>query len=182
MPFLEIEEEGKDKVVVAESNAILRYIGKLGGVYPSDPIQALKVDSLIETSLEATRSLEVSLSGMVRSLLFETDWTDEEKLACRKRLAEDKERGLPFYLSYFEKVLKENGTGFFVGDSLTIADLAISRLVFWIESGTLDGIPKSMLDDYPLFKALAAKIESTPEVVAYRSKHPIPYGDFDFEP
>jgi prostaglandin-H2 D-isomerase / glutathione transferase len=34
--------------VIAQSNAILRYIGKQTNLYPNDPIEALKVDELLE--------------------------------------------------------------------------------------------------------------------------------------
>jgi prostaglandin-H2 D-isomerase / glutathione transferase len=47
IPVLEV-----DGVVYAQSMAMARYAGRLSGLYPTDAIEALKVDMLIETLLE----------------------------------------------------------------------------------------------------------------------------------
>lgn len=179
IPILEVEVEGQEKQVIAESMAILRYVGKLGGLYPEDPIEALKVDSFMETATQATRLMEISVQGPVRNLLSESEWSEEEKLAIRKRIAEN-ESGLPFHLAYFEKSLKDNGSGWLVGSKITVADLALTRISGWISGGILDGIPASILDKYPLVKAHRERIEAEPAVAEWRNKHPTPYTDFEF--
>ena len=57
--------------------------------------------------------------------------TDEkEKLAARAALAADK---LPMYFAALEKIMVTNGsTGFYVGSSMTIADIAMWRLLGWL--------------------------------------------------
>ena len=51
----------------------------------------------------------------------------KEKLEARATLASGK---LPFYFTALETFLTQNGsTGFYVGDSMTIADLAMWRLL-----------------------------------------------------
>jgi len=181
-PFIEIEEPGKETQVVAESMAILRYLGKLGGLYPEDPIEAMKVDSILDTCEEASTPIVISVAGPVRFLIADERWSKEKVLEVRKRIAENKERGLPFFFSYFEKVLKENGTGWLVGDKVTIADLGLHRLTVWVKSGIIDGVPATLLDDYPHVNEHDEKVESIPEVVDWRQKHPTPYTDFDFNP
>ena len=42
VPVLEVEEDGV-VTTVTQSSAILRYVGKLTGHYPEDPLTALKV-------------------------------------------------------------------------------------------------------------------------------------------
>jgi len=43
IPTLEV-----NGVTYGQSNAQLRYAGKLGGLYPADPVEALKVDELLD--------------------------------------------------------------------------------------------------------------------------------------
>lgn len=47
MPVLDIGEER-----FAQSGAIIRYVGKLAGLYPEDPVAALRVDMVIDTMEE----------------------------------------------------------------------------------------------------------------------------------
>jgi glutathione S-transferase len=180
MPLLEVEEAGKAKVFIPQSVAILRYLGKLGGLYPMDPLEALKVDSMLDTIAETSLPIEMSVQGSGRYMIADEPWTKEQVLEIRKRISTSDKHGLPFYLSHFEKVLEENGTGWLVGEKVTIADLQLHRVPAWVMSGRLDGIPKDLVDGYPLVKAHHQMIEALPEVVAWRTNHPAPYTDFEF--
>jgi glutathione S-transferase len=182
MPFLEVEETGKEKVIIPQSLAILRYLGKLGGLYPSDPTDAMKVDAVLDTIAETTIPIEMSVQGSVKWMLADEPWTKDQVLEIRKRIATSETRGLPFFLSHFEKLLEENGTGWLVGKKVTVADLQLQRVTSWVKSGMLDGIPKDLVDGYPLVKAHDERIEALPEVVAWRAKYPTPYTDFEFQP
>jgi glutathione S-transferase len=149
--------------------------------FRTDPVEALKVDALLDTVTEASLPVEMSVQGAVKRLIQDEPWTKEEVTAVRKRLASNKDNGLPFYLSYFENILKNNSSGWLVGDKVTIADIGLSRIVVWVGSGMLDGIPKELIDEYPLVKANREKIEALPEVIGWREAHPIPYADSEFK-
>ena len=43
--------------------------------------------------------------------------------------------------------------GFYVGKSMTIADLAMWRLLGWVTGGALDGLPRDTLDAFPQLQA-----------------------------
>ena len=87
------------------------------------------------------------------------------------------------YCKTFEDMLVKNKSGWFVGDSVTIADLKAHHFLNWLSGGILDGIPTTCLDAYPTLKAVIAKVEDLPQVVAFRAKHGKKYGaDFDFIP
>jgi glutathione S-transferase len=137
LPVLDIESES-GKLCAAQSNAILRYAGRLAGLYPDiDPLQALKVDEALDVAEEINQKLGPSL--------HEPDM--ERKLAMRKALAEET---LPFWAACIERLLIANGsTGFLVGDELSVADLKLYWLVKFLTGGDLDGIPTTLLDDYP---------------------------------
>lgn len=176
LPVLDVD--GKFKI--AQSNAILRYFGKLGGLYPDDHLLAVQVDSMLDTAAESTLPIEMSVQGAIAKLVSDTDWTKDEVLEIRGRIAKNKKSGLPRYLSYFEAALQKTGSGWLVGASVTIADLGLHRLTGWIKAGILDGIPAVLLDDYPLVSAHHDAVESIPEVVAWRTKYPTPYKSFEF--
>lgn len=176
-------------MTIVQSVAILRYLGKLGGLYPgdNDPIRAIRVDSLVDTCSEATRLIETTVQNAPKFLLSTRDWDRDEILAIRHRLATDATNGLPKYLAVLEAVLQENnqtaGGSWLVGDSVTIADLQLYRLASWISSGGLDGIPPALVrDGFPRIAAHLAAIEALPPVREWRAQHPTPYADFVFNP
>jgi hypothetical protein len=89
---LEIEEKGKEIQYIAQTSAILHYLGKRGGLYPPDSLEALQVEYMLETVSEALKPLEMSESGGV---LSDNPWTEEELLRVRDRIANDSVCGLP---------------------------------------------------------------------------------------
>ena len=51
-----------------------------------------------------------------------------------------------------------------VGARLTIADLAIWRLLGWVSSGILDGIPTTILADFPRVRRVCVTVDQLPKV------------------
>lgn len=136
LPVMDIETR-EGKVCSAQSNAILRFAGRLAGLYPvDDPLRALKVDEALDMGED--------INGLIGPSLHEQDM--ERKMAMRKVLAEET---LPYWAGCFERLLVANGgTGFIVGDSLTVADLKLYWIIDWLTSGMLDGIPTSLLEGF----------------------------------
>jgi glutathione S-transferase len=179
LPILEIESGGK-KLVIPQAHAILRYFGKLGGLYPHDPIESCQVDSMIDTVNDASRPLVMTIVGSKElTITEEHEWSNEEKIAIRKRAID---KVFPKYLGYLNNILKNNVSGWLVGDTVTIADLRLYQLATWIDSGALDGVPSSVLDTYPEIKQHMLQIREIPEVKEFYAKHSAPYGDFDYVP
>lgn len=136
LPVLDVETT-TGKVCSAQSNAILRFAGRLSGLYPvDDPVQALKVDEALD--------LGEDINGLMGPSIHEQD--DVKKLAMRKELAE---YTLPEWAAYFDRLLIANGSnGYIVGDSLSVADLKLYWIIDWLSSGILDGIPTSLFDNF----------------------------------
>jgi len=86
------------------------------------------------------------------------------------------------FLSVLEKHLNGNKSGWFVGDSPTIADLRVHQFTSWMLAGLLDGVPADCMDAYPLLKAQHDKIEALPAVAAFRAKYGKQYSTFDYTP
>lgn len=155
LPFLEM-----GTTIMTQSQAILRYVGKLAGLYPDDSILAAKVDELLGI-------MEDIAQEIIPSMFIE----GPEKTAMRKVLAEE---SLPRWFERLESRLRKNGGNFFVGNSLTIADLQIFCMCSWIVGGSLDDIPKTLLDHHAALKAFVGRLGSTPKIKEWFQAHQNP--------
>merc|ERR1712156_891147 len=151
-----LRESGKTCV---QTGAIARYCGKLSGLYPKDDDwAAAKIDEIIDTATDITVHVGKTF-GMEPAA----------KAAARAELAATT---LPKYLTALERIMTENGsTGFFVGNKMTIADLAMWRMWGWIAGGVVDGIPTNLLDAYPQVKKNSETVGAIPEVAAWMAQY-----------
>ena len=149
LPILEVD--GK---VIAQSNAINRYIGKLAGLYPKDDWQAALADELMDAVEDVTYKIgnTFALEG-------------EAKKKAREALAAG---SIPRYLQQFEARLKEGGGEWFVEKHLTVADLKCFLFVRWLKSGALDHIPADIVDKHaPLLARHLERVRNHPKIAAY---------------
>ena len=87
------------------------------------------------------------------------------------------------YFSKFEEMLISNGTGWLVGDSMTIADTKLYQAIYWLTTGVLDGIPKDCADSYPHVLANYEKVKSDKAIALwYEKKGETHYSTADFTP
>ena len=154
-PVLQVDDK-----TIAQTGAIARFCGKLGGLYPTEnDFYAAKVDEVID--------LATDITVKIRPALIEKE--PEKKMEMRRELSETV---LPHWLGLMETLLEDNGkTGYFVNDSLTVADLAAWRLCGWISGGIIDGIPETILDTSPLLIAHQNHISNLPIVAEWLGKN-----------
>ncbi|CAL1528871.1 unnamed protein product [Lymnaea stagnalis] len=144
LPLLEVDGE-----VFAQSVAIATYLAREFGLYGKTNLDGLRIDQVVQLVQEI-------LNAGYKAYLFTADETQKAQL-----IKELKEKEFPRYLEYFENLLKNNGTGYFVGDSLTLADLIVYDVAFaFIQRGF--GI-----SGYPLVEALYSSVESHPRIKPY---------------
>ena len=90
LPILEVHTEGEDdggiRATFDQSLAMLRYVGKLTGSYPSDPIQAMQVDAIIDTVEEANKFIAFTFQGPKSMFYGDKDLTSDEKLEMRQKI------------------------------------------------------------------------------------------------
>ena len=134
------------------------YIAKIGGLHPNDPLVQYKIDEASE--------LSVDVSIKIRPSMLEEN--AEKKAAMRKELAETT---LPQWYAYAEKLLAENGTGYFVGNSITVADLLWYVHIGWIKSGHLDGLSGAIFDKFPHLTKLEQLVGSNEKIKAWNEAH-----------
>ena len=64
-------------------------------------------------------------------------------------------------------MLEENGTGFFAGDSLSVADLNWYVSICMHRSGRIPGVPTDVFNKYTRLHALFEKVNNNEKVKAW---------------
>lgn len=153
LPVLEID--GK---IIGQTGAIARFCGKLSGLYPKNDLLAAKVDQIIDTATDITNL--VSPTVREKNEIIKKD--------TRKKLTN---KLLPRWFTYLENILEnEKGSTWFVDNKISIADIAIWRLLGWLKSGILDGIPTNICDTYTKLNNVHAEVHKHPKVQEWMLK------------
>ncbi|MFZ6799313.1 glutathione S-transferase [Undibacterium sp. Di24W] len=156
-PFGQVPVLEVDGVQITQCDSILRYAGKLAGLYPNDAYQALLCDEVMYVVEEAG----VKLGPTFRM-------TGEEQKAARLALVNG---SIPVYLAWLEKKLLANGGDYFADNRLTVADLKVFIDVRTLNSGRLDHVPTDLVEKTaPALNAHMKRIAEHPAVVAYYAK------------
>ena len=59
---------------------------------------------------------------------------------------------------------------FVVFAQLSIGDIAVVARLVWLKEGSLEGIPTTIVDEYPLLCALIERVNAEPKIAAYHQK------------
>ena len=151
LPVIEVDGE-----IIGQTGAIARYCGKVSNLYADDMLKAAKIDQIIDAATDIT--------NVVSPTIREKD--QEKKMEDRKVLVN---KLLPRWFRYLENLLLEDDSTWFV-EKMTIADIAIWRLLGWLTSGIIDGIPTSVVDDFPKLKNIHHQVHTHPKVQEWMLK------------
>jgi len=161
VPVLEID----GGVQLAQSMAILRFVGRIANLYPSDPFSAARIDEVLYLIDDA--------APPIRRALQEQDET--RKAEGLKKLIDET---LPRFLGYFEGLLSKAGSGF-VSTQFSIADLALYVFINQLSSGhhkelheKFPELKTTLLDKTPLLKDHQHRIAEHPKVKEWDAAHP----------
>jgi glutathione S-transferase len=156
-PFNQVPTLHVDGVQVTQCDAILRFAGKLAGLYPSDPFQALLCDEVMYVVEEAGVKLGPSFR-----------MTGEAQKEARLALVNG---SMPVYLAWLQSQLIAHGGEYFADKRLTVADLKVFVDVRGLNSGRLDHIPTDLVGQVaPLLNTHMQRIANTPAVAQYYAK------------
>ena len=134
IPFTQLPVLVIDGLSIAQTGAIARICGKISGFYPDDLIEAGKVDQIIDTATDINLLIRPSMR--------------EQDVSKRKLMREELSKNdLPKYFGYLENLLSED-CEWFADNKMTIADIALWRLMGWLKSGFLDDIPSDITDKF----------------------------------
>ena len=144
--------EEPDGFRLAQSGAIATYLARGHGLYPKTDREAARCDQAIG----ACDDVRLELRKLVAA-------APAERAALREDLLT---KSLPRWFGYLERMLKANrdGTGFVVGEAVSIADLALWYLLEYArDNGFGDALAKA-----PALVAFADRTGARPRIAEYR--------------
>lgn len=152
LPVLKVD--GKQ---LTQMSAILRYVGRLADLYPSDAWQATLCDQVL-CAVDA-------LSGeMLHSFMVKGDAQRE----AREQLVAGP---LPRHLKALGTWLEEAGGEWFADGRLTVADLSVAETVRSLRTGKLDHISTELVAEVaPGLVEHRERVLAVPEVAAYYAR------------
>jgi glutathione S-transferase len=150
LPLLEMP----GKPVLAQSNAILVFIGRTHDLHPKDAFEAARHESVMQF-------VEELRSNVSPSLRIEDA---AEKKKAREALVATT---IPTWAARAEKLIVGP---FFAGDKLNVVDLKLHSIVKWFTGGNLDHIPTTVLADFPKLTGVHHAVSEHPGVKAWYAK------------
>ncbi|MCA9637903.1 MAG: glutathione S-transferase family protein [Myxococcales bacterium] len=151
IPTLEVDGE-----VLAHSNTINRYVGRLTGLYPEDALQAAFCDEAMDAIEEATALVSATM-GIRDPIALK---------AAREALLEPLTRAL----RNIDRRLAARGD-FLADGRLTVADLKAFVWLGDLASGRLDHIPANLCEEVaPHLHALKGRVADDPRVRGYHAR------------
>ena len=153
-PFGQVPTLMVDGVQVTQCDSILRYAGKLAGLYPLEAFQALLCDEVMYVVEEAS----VKMGPTFRM-------TGDAQREARAALVNG---SIPVYLGWLQSQLQAHGGEYFADNRLTIADLKVFADVSALKSGRLDHVPADLVEKVaPALIAHMQRIAESPAVAQY---------------
>ncbi|XP_061478921.1 glutathione S-transferase-like [Rhineura floridana] len=140
VPMVEI-----DGMKLVQTRAILNYIAAKHNLYGKD----LKERALIDTYVEGT----TDLMEMIMHLPFQPPEGKE------KQTAHIIERATTRYFPVYEKVLKDHGQDFLVGNQFSWADVHLLEAILMAEE-----LKPNILSKFPVLQAFKTRISNIPTI------------------
>ncbi|KAJ0389223.1 hypothetical protein P43SY_012040 [Pythium insidiosum] len=149
LPLGQLPVVSVDGVTYPQSMAMARYAGRLSGLYPTDPLQALKVDAVLETIVDLTNKF------------IEINWGTSDAAQKAEKTKTFVEETLPRSFRYLESLVQGK---FFFGDSPTLADVEIFNS---ITNALGPNFPAFKTTPFPKIEAVAANVKALPAIATY---------------
>jgi prostaglandin-H2 D-isomerase / glutathione transferase len=150
MPTLEVPERG----ILAQSNAILVYVGRRTGLHPTDLFEAARHEAML-CHCEDLRSVIGTTLRM----------PEADKKAAREAMAATT---IPAWAAATEAQIGDGP--FFGGATLSVVDLKLHMMVRWLAGGKLDHIPATILAPYPKLNRLHDAVRDDDRVKAWYAR------------
>ena len=120
------------KPVLAQTNAILVYIGRTWGLHPKDDFEAARHEMM----MHHVEDLRADIGRTLRM-------NDDDKKRARTHIAETT---LPAWAAGAEKLIGDGP--FFAGAKLHVVDCKLFVMIRWLAGGKLDHIPADIIKRY----------------------------------
>ena len=149
------------RVVVAQTAAILHFLGPRLGLVPRDPSLRLWVHQLQLTITDVVAEVHDTHHPLSVELTYE-----DQKPEARRRSKSFTHERIPKYLGYFERVLDRTGGRYALGRRLSYVDLSLFQLMEGLRYSfprTMQGFERCI----PRLVALAESVRRRPRIATY---------------
>jgi len=151
VPVLEIE----GRPALAQSNAILTFVGRQHGLHPTDLFEAARHEAV----MAHVEDLRTNVSPTIRIA------DESEKRKAREALVES------YLPNWADKTERQLGTGpFFAGEKLHVVDIKLHMAVRWFSGGKVDYIPATIFAGYPKLNRLHDAVRDDARVKAWYAR------------
>ncbi|MBK7399009.1 MAG: glutathione S-transferase family protein [Myxococcales bacterium] len=138
------------KPALAQSNAILTFVGRRYDLHPKDDFEAARHEAMMGHVEDLPRGDHPTMR-----------MTDEaEKKRAREQLSATY---IPAWAAYAERQIDADGP-FFGGATVQVVDFKILMIVRWLKSGALDHVPGTVLDGAPRLHRVHDAVDAHPRV------------------
>ena len=151
VPFHQLPVIEVDGKIIGQTGAIARYCGKVSNLYAEDILEAAKIDQIIDAATDITNLVSPTIR----------EKNEQKKIEDRKILTN---KLLPRWFKYLENLLSDETSKWFVKNKMTIADIVIWRLLGWLTSGIIDGIPTTIVNEFPKLKNVHYNVHNHPKI------------------
>lgn len=142
---------------LAQSNAILTFVGRRHGLHPKDDFEAARHEAMM-AHVEDLRALVTATTRI----------PDEgERKRAREALAAT---GIPTWAAAAEAQIAANGP-FFAGEAIHVVDLKLLLAVRMFRRATFDHVPPTVLAPYPKLNRVHDAVDAHPAVRAWTARH-----------
>ncbi len=151
VPVLTIEGKG----AIAQSNAILRFVGSQHGLHPSEPFEAARHEAIMGAIED--------LRGRVRQATLVTEEPE------RRRVREDLAAG--YMQDWGAHAEKQIGDGPFVaGATMHVVDIKLFVALGAFSRGTIDYIPADVFKAFPKLMRLIDAVKQHPKIAEWYAR------------
>ncbi|PVD21610.1 hypothetical protein C0Q70_17409 [Pomacea canaliculata] len=134
----------------AQSVAIANFFARENGLYGASNLEAFRIDEVV--------GLVQDLFTCMIPFFYEKDPAKKEEL--RAAMVKN---DAPRFFGFFQKLLQENGTGYLVGNKLSLGDLIIYDIATQIRKS----LEYDAAADFPEIKTLVDNVEGNENIKAY---------------
>eukprot|EP00980_Cylindrotheca_fusiformis_P031655 scaffold26754_cov113-Cylindrotheca_fusiformis.AAC.2 len=156
-PVMEVDGE-----ILSQTQACAAYVGKLGNMYPpnEDTFAQAKCDEIINGCTDVTNTIGATFGV-------------ENPKETREKLMNPEGGRLHMHMNGLNSIMCKDGSEFACGKDhgLTVADLAVWRLVNWFSGGKLDHIPKEFVMSFTNLKKVYSNVEKNEKIQAYLKEY-----------
>eukprot|EP00980_Cylindrotheca_fusiformis_P012440 scaffold3054_cov129-Cylindrotheca_fusiformis.AAC.4 len=168
-PVMEVDGE-----ILSQTQACASYVGKLGDMYPSneDTFAQAKCDEIINGCTDVTETIAVTIvCGKTKNWHSKVGMEDPKE--AREKLMDPNGGRLHMLLTGLNSIMCKDGSEFVCGKDygLTVADLAVWRMVDWLSWGKLDHIPVDYVMSFPNLKKVYSNVEQNEKIQAYLKEY-----------